>query len=313
MPENLKIAMLCNSKMAFPTLHSLHAAGVLCSLATADTDREVVNMARETARQFNVPYCCFTKEGLERQMLTWLDETKPEAVFVVTFPWKISETVLNTPEFGFINFHYGLLPEMRGADPIFESIRNRKPFAGVTVYSMDGGWDTGSIIYREQIPLMPDFTYGMLSSHLSQMGEQLCRRLVSALKNGAFPESVAQDETKAQYWPRVGEDAITLNWNEMDAETIFAIVRSCNPITKGAPVALKGWKIGICDVSDVNLQGDASAIAPGTILAIDAQNGLIVCCKGGKAVRIEVIYTAEGIFPGHKLSFFGFAPGMVFG
>jgi methionyl-tRNA formyltransferase len=62
----------------------------------------------------------------------------------------------------------------------------------------------------------------------------------------------------------------------------------------------------------VNLDGDASAIAPGTIIAIDPQNGLIVCCLGGRAVKLEVVYTSEGYFPGYKIGLFGVGQWGVF-
>ena len=91
----------------------------------------------------------------------------------------------------------------------------------------------------------------------------------------------------------------------MQAEEIVALVQGCNPIGRGTPTSINGWKIGVVDIGNVNLDGDASAIAPGTIIAIDPQNVLIVCCLGCKAVKLELAYTSEGYFPGYKIAFFG--------
>jgi methionyl-tRNA formyltransferase len=310
----MRIGVLCNNKLAMPVVSYLMGEGILCGLATADRDMEVVQGFSTLAKQGGVGYCKISYRDFAGQLQQWMADTRPDAVFVVTFPWRIPAGVLALPRWGFVNFHYGLLPEMRGADPIFESIRKRKAVAGATVHIMDAGLDTGPVLYREEFPLQPELTYGMVSSQVAMMGERMCRNLVGELRKGALPAATAQDESKAVYLPKVGEEEITIKWGSMEAADIIALVRSCNPIARyGTPTAINGWKIGVCDVSEVNLQGDASAIAPGTILAIDPQNGLVICCKNGKAVKLEVVYTAEGYLPGYKLGFFGIQGGMVFG
>jgi methionyl-tRNA formyltransferase len=312
MGDKIKIALLCNNKMAMPALQRMAGEGVLCAVATADKDGEVVALYRQKAAEYNVPCLTTTFSSYKQQLNSWVTDVKPDAVFVMTYPWWLPESLLSLPEMGFLNFHYGLLPEMRGADPVFESIRQRLPVAGATVHMMDAGLDTGPIVLREQIPLPPEYTYGMLSSQVAWLGEKMCTQIINDLRLGKELKSVPQDETNAKYWPKIGEADITIQWRNMDSASIMALVRACNPVAKGAPAMLNGWKIGICDVSEVNLQGDASAITPGTILAIDPQNGLIVCCRNGKALKLEVVYTAEGMLPGYKLGFMGIGQGMVF-
>ena len=174
MSTKLNIALLCNNKMAFPAMQSMLAQGVLCSVATGDKEREVVNTFRDRAAEQGITYYKISYKNYEEQLLGWLVDTQPDIVFVMTFPWRIPDTILRIPEFGFLNFHYGLLPEMRGADPVFESIRQRKQYAGTTVHVMDSDLDTGPIVMREQITLQPEYTYGMLSSQWKMAGaEQL--------------------------------------------------------------------------------------------------------------------------------------------
>lgn len=299
--------------MALPAMESMHNAGVLCAVATADKDPEVQTMFRAKAAEYGVPFKKITYKNYEEQLQDWLVIAAAQCVFVMTFPWRISAAVLAVPSLGFYNFHYGLLPQMRGADPIFESIRQGLPHTGVTVHVMDETFDTGPIALQEQIPLVPEYTYGMVSSQVAFAGAKLCSQMVLFLRNGNVPKTTPQDETLAKYWPRIVEADLQIRWADMDSKKITALVRSCNPIARGIPATINNWKIGVCDVSDVNLQGDASAIAPGTIIAIDPQNGLIVYCSDGKGLKFDVIYTAEGYFPGYKLAFFGIAQGMVFG
>jgi methionyl-tRNA formyltransferase len=308
---DIKVALLCNNKMAMPTMQRLVGEGVLCGVATADTDMEVMQLFGMVCRERQISHIVLSGKGYRAQMREWLLETKPDMVMVMTFPWRVTAGLLAMPRLGFLNFHFGL---MRGADPIFESIRQRLPVAGVTVHVMDEGLDTGPIVLREELPaLSPEFTYGMLSGQMALLGERLCAQVLELCGQGLAMPATVQDESKARYWPKVGEADITIRWQDMELEEIMALVRSCNPIAKGAPTRINGWKIGIVDVSEVNLEGDASAIAPGTIIALDAQNGLIVCCRGGRAVKLDVVYTSEGAFAGYKLGFFGVQGGMVFG
>jgi methionyl-tRNA formyltransferase len=310
---NPRIALLCNNKMAMPALQQMAADGLLAAVATADKDPEVALMYGQAATQYGVPYRKIGAGQVASQLMAWLQEVQPDMVLVMTFPWRIAPEALAVPPMGFINFHYGLLPQMRGADPIFESIRQRLPEVGVTVHQMDEGFDTGAIIAREAMPLDAGLTYGMVSGRLAMMAAKMCAALCKDLASGALPAAMPQDEQLARYWPRIGEQELTINWAGMDSGQIMALVRACNPVARGVPTSINGWKIGVCDVTEINLQGDASNIAPGTIVVCDMQNGLVVYCKDGRGLRLDVVYTAEGILPGYKLLFFGIGQGMVFG
>ena len=312
--QKIKVGLLCNNKMAVPAMMRLMRDGLLCGVAIADTDAEAMHMVRTSCG--DVPCTTITRKGHKQQLREWVACVGADVVFVITFPYRIPGDVLAMPRMGFLNFHFGLLPEMRGADPIFESIRRQMPVAGATVHVMDEGLDTGPILLREEFPLSPDFTYGMLSGQMAMLGEKMCGEVIESVVRAAvsglpFPVTI-QDESKAKYWPKVGEAEITISWDKMQADEIVALVRASNPIGRGMPTSINGWKIGVADICLVNLDGDASTIAPGTIIAIDHQNGLIVCCLGGRAVKLEVVYTSEGYFPGYKIGMFGVGQWMVF-
>ncbi len=325
----IRIGLLCDNRVAVPVMQRMAQEGVLCGVATTDRDAETGVVFTGLAGQAHVPYRKITQKEFAEQITAWVKEVQADAVFVINFPWRIGAQVLRVPRLGFLNFHYGLLPEMRGADPVFESIRQRMTVAGATVHVMDEGLDTGPVVLRRQMDIQPGLTYGMLSSQMAMLGAEMCGEILNNITTsaiGSFPENkegvaaswcgmplTEQDETKAKYWPKIGEAEMTINWQEMDSAMITALVLSCNPVAKGVPTTINGWKIGVCDLSVVNLQGDASGIKPGTIVAMDMQNGLIVYCKDGKGLKLDVVYTAEGVFPGYKLAYFNVTSGMIFG
>lgn len=312
MSNGLKAALLCNNKMAMPAMLSLKDKGVLCSMATADNNVDVILAFDSLAAQHNVPYVKINSTDKWQQLEQWLDESNPDIVLVMTFPWRIPQRLLEKPKFGFINFHYGLLPEMRGADPVFETVLQRLPEAGVTVHTMDSQLDAGAILMRESINVFPEYTYGILCSQLARVGNDMCIKLIGQLEAGNMPAAQQQDESKARYWPKRNKDELIIDWQNMSATEIRNIVNACNPIARGVPVRLNGWEFGLYDTSDVALQGELTGVAPGTIIALDPQNGLIVACKEGKAIKIDVIHTAEGVFGGYKLMMWGIGVGMQF-
>ncbi len=307
----MKIAVLCNSRMAQPAVVNLLNKKKISALGIADNKADVIPVYEHYSKLHNVPLTVFTRKKFGTQLREWLEAVAPDVVLVMTFPFRIPASLLAIPEYGFINFHYGLLPEMRGADPIFESIRQRKAVAGTTVHYMDAGYDTGNIIMREEIAFPQHFTYGMLGAQLAMQGDEMCKKLLVMLEDGTVPSS-PQDENKATYYPALKTEEVYLDWQNTTAADLIALINACNPMSKnGAPTVVNGWTLGICDASIINLQGDTSAYTPGSILTIDPQNGFLVMTKDGFALKLEVIYTEEGYFPGYKMASFGIGPGMT--
>jgi methionyl-tRNA formyltransferase len=311
--SKMKIAVLCAGRIGMPALQKLLEQGKVAAIGVPESKTEIVQVCRYLAKKFNITLQIFSGKGFGIQLLGWLEQTAPEVVFVLTFPHRIPEAALSIPKHGFINFHYGLLPQMRGADPIFESIRLRKATAGVTVHLMDAGFDTGPVISREEMPLPVHFTYGMLSAQLAFKGEEMCRKLVSDLEEKDRVETTPQDESLANYYPKLSESGISLQWETMDSTELIALINACNPSSKnGVPASVNGWTIGVCFAVPVALSGDLSAYLPGQILVADQQNGLLVLTKDQVALRLDIVYTEEGYFPGYVLTAFGIAAGMRF-
>src|SRR4051794_7835577 len=113
MSDKLRIALLCNNKMAAMACQRMAGAGELCGIATADTDAEVVNVFGAIAKAGNVPYRKITTGSHMAQLGEWLEAVQPDVVFVISFPWRIPAQIFGIPEMGFLNFHPGLLPGMR--------------------------------------------------------------------------------------------------------------------------------------------------------------------------------------------------------
>ena len=139
-----KIAVLCNNRMAIPALQSLHSSGQLYGIGVPEGNTDVIDFCMMLSRQSGIPLIVMKKEKFSLQITELIEKANPEYVFTMTFPWKISGGILKKYPATFYNFHYGLLPEMRGADPVFQSLRSQAKETGITVHVIDERIDRGA-------------------------------------------------------------------------------------------------------------------------------------------------------------------------
>jgi len=279
-----------------------------------ETGKEIRNILELITTDSDIKITTIFRATIKSQLIEWLDTVQPDIVLVATFPFKIPVDVLSLPPYGFLNLHFGLLPEMRGPDPVFESIRQQKSTAGATIHIMDSSFDKGPIVKRAEFPLPPHFTYGMLSAKLAHTGAEMALTTLNDIQDLKNVVSSAQDETNSCYYPALSAQQLAIDWTTMSSRDIIAITNSMNPVSRtGTQTSVNGWNIGICYATLVNLSGDTTGYTPGRVLTADPQNGLLIFAKDNFAVRAEIIYTEEGYFPGYILSAFGIQPGMTFG
>jgi methionyl-tRNA formyltransferase len=307
----MKLLILCNDRLALPALSQLLQMNLVAGVGMTAKPGEVQTVVSMMCNQFKVPLRQFRKGTFAADLEEWVYQAQPDAVWVKTFPWKIPEAVLGVPRYGFINFHYAPLPEFRGANPLFWMIRNGVPEAGVTVHRMTALMDDGPVLLASKLPVQPTATFGMLVSMLGFNGAELSGKLLQLMQSGNL-QGTAQDSAKAVWYNRPQPQDLWIDWNTMDAISVSRLVSACNPWNKGAPAKLNGsWMVGLTYVT-VAAGSYSGNVKPGTILGIDAVNGLQIACKDNTMIRADVVFTEEGFIPGFALAGFGVQKGMVF-
>lgn len=97
----------------------------------------------------------------------------------------LKKDLLSIPPRGFIGCHPGLLPRMRGSNPVAYAILDDYPL-GASCFVMDEGIDTGPVIYTERLPIRPEDTYEVIEARmLVHCGVVLARGL-ECLKRPEF-------------------------------------------------------------------------------------------------------------------------------
>ena len=110
---------------------------------------------------------------------------KPEAVLSVHFGYRIGLGVLAAGRIGAFNLHPGYLPYNRGLYPNAWAIADGTP-AGVTLHLMDAGFDTGAIVARQRVEILPTDTAESLYHRLEAEALTLFRSTWPSVRAGTF-------------------------------------------------------------------------------------------------------------------------------
>jgi len=202
----------------------------------------------------------------------------PDLIVVAAFGQILKKNVLDMPKFGCINVHASLLPKWRGAAPINAAILHGDEVTGVTIMQMDVGLDTGPLLAKRSIRLMPNDTAGSVSASLSTMGADLLLEILPEYLSGKITPK-PQPSEGVTYAPMLKKEDGKLDFAQ-DVHELERRVRAFDP-----------WPGAFMDFNGTNLKihrarveaGDASV---GKRLIV--QNQPAVGARGGALVLDEV-------------------------
>ena len=308
----VKAIVLCNNPIAIPAIREFLFLGNVGAVVIPARNREMEDILTGLLQGSGVPLLKADNKNLQETVTTAIEQHGVNTGLVMTFPYKIPSALLTLPAKGFLNFHFGLLPQRRGPQPILWHLLKNDTEAGVTIHVMDNGIDTGPIVMQEKMPIDIKDTYGLLQNKLAYLGAKLAANLLKILNYGTMIPSSPQDESLAEYLDMPTSADLTIQWKTMEAAQIIRLINACNPWNKAAGTAIKNWFIGITEAELAGTSQPGEEKEPGTILSCDKQNGLLVQALAGQILKINIIYTQEGFFSGYRLMDFGIQAGDTF-
>jgi len=117
----------------------------------------------------------------------------PHVLVSAFFNQRLSEQVLMLPSLGCVNIHPSLLPQFRGADPVFHAKLRRVRRIGVTLHLMSANLDEGNVLAQEEVAVPERASVFAATAELFQRGAELLverlgrleRRDAGVAQNGA--------------------------------------------------------------------------------------------------------------------------------
>jgi methionyl-tRNA formyltransferase len=206
---------------------------------------------------------------------TFADELRalaPDVAVVTAYGKILPKDVLEVPVHGCVNVHASLLPRFRGAAPIQWAIASGDTVTGVCLMQMDEGLDTGPIIDRAEIPILPTDTSATLHDKLAALGAEVLRRALPRYLAGAI-EPVPQPTEGVVLAPMIEKADGALDFTRPAVE-LERRVRAFTP-WPGASTRLNG---ALLKVHQVRVRPGTGA--PGTVLAVGPEGVEVACGEG---------------------------------
>lgn len=304
MNSGINIMVLCNNEMAIPAMQQLYQAGSLQAVVVSEKNTALFSLLKQMLTGTGVSIISVNKKTLESTIKKTAAEKNITAAWLMTFSCIIPKPLLGLLPGGFINFHYGLLPQYRGANPVLAQMLNGEKESGITIHVVDENIDTGPIVLQQRIPIEDKDTFGVQLQKLGMLGASMVQPILQFYQFNPVLPSVPQDESKARYYQKPVAADLMINWNTMGSKQVIRLINACNPWNKGAGAFINGMGLCLTDAEAVD-EIPANRILPGTVIALDNQEGLKIYCLDNKAIKINVISTHEGFFTGKRLKDYG--------
>jgi len=219
------------------------------------------------------------------EFLAQLRELEPELSVVAAYGEILTEEVLDLPTRGSVNVHASLLPELRGAAPVNWAIIRGHEESGVTIMRMVRELDAGPVLYRVSVGLPPDLTAGELYEMLSEIGAAAVVEALAQMEAGSLEEK-PQVHEHATYAPKMSREGARLDWR-LPAAELDRWIRGCDP-WPGAWTTLEDRSVQVFGPEPEPAGGTRP---PGTVLAADPRQGLVVATGSG-ALRLREVKPA---------------------
>jgi len=145
------------------------------------------------------------------------------------WPRRIPEALLARAPRGAFGVHPSLLPRWRGPDPYFHALRAGDPTTGVTLHRLDASYDTGPIVERIEVPILPRDDAWTLARRLDRPSLALLVRAAQRLAAGEALPGAPQDGRLATPAPRPSEEDLVLRFADEDGESLARLVRAAAP------------------------------------------------------------------------------------
>lgn len=208
-------------------------------------------------------------------------------LFVVVAFRILPKEVWSMPRLGTFNLHASLLPKYRGAAPINWAIINGETETGVTTFFLDENIDTGSILFQEKTPILPEDNIGTLYDRLKEMGSGLVLRTVNSIAEGDINPAPQSADAETCPAPKITRETMELDWRRPSVE-IHNRIRGLSPYPATHTVLRQGDT-----VTDVKIftsavdSADGIHEKPGKISS-DGKKRLWVDCAEGRLEILEL-------------------------
>jgi methionyl-tRNA formyltransferase len=206
-----------------------------------------------------------------------------DCVIVVAFGAMVPRELLAVPKHGWINIHFSLLPQWRGAAPVQYAVLSGDEFTGVTTFQIDEGLDTGPMLAYLTTQIHPSETSTELLDRLSIEGAQLALATLAGIENGSILP-LHQPIDGISNAPKITVADAQVRWSD----PALAVDRRIRAVTKEPGAWTMFGEVRI-KLQPVTVSPHVTDLAPGEVAMRD---GEVLVGTGSHAIALSEVQEA---------------------
>lgn len=136
------------------------------------------------------------------EFLEKLNIFAPDIIVSVSCPQVFKKPLIEIPRLGCINIHGAILPDYRGTMPSFWMMANGETKAGVSVFFVDEGIDTGDLCGQSEFSIDPHESLDKFIQRSKMIGADLLLQVIQDFDSGIVKRwSVNHNDGRYFSWP----------------------------------------------------------------------------------------------------------------
>ena len=188
------------------------------------------------------------------------------------FPLKFPTELINASTKGTINLHAGKLPEYRGGSPLNWQILEGKNKIFISIIKMTKNFDCGPLYSQKFFKLQSYEDIKDIHKKVNNAYPLMTQKVIEDIIKNIRPKK--QSKKNARYMKQRNDNDGKINWEKMDANNVFNLVRAINKPYPGAFYIYNKKKIRIFKCKKIKFNQN---LKPGEILYRD--NKKVIKCK----------------------------------
>ena len=273
----MRLGVAATPEVAIPTLEWLHSSKHTIELIITQPDKPAgrgrvltQSPVADWAEQHKIEV---VKPATSTELNGVIDNL--DCVITIGYGVLLPQAVLDLPRHGFLNLHFSLLPQYRGAAPAQYALLHGADKTGVTVFQLDKGMDTGPIFSQIGVGIDPQWRSFELLKVLAERGVEAVDQ---ALEMIAQEKSPTPQKGTPSFAPKISKQDALIDFMK-DSVTVVNAIRAYTY----EPGAWSLWNSEPFKVSAA-ISAQAHSLSPSTIAVIN--NCVFVGCGDGTTIEL---------------------------
>jgi len=188
---------------------------------------------------------------------------RPDLGVIVAYGGLVREPLLSAPVHGWINLHFSLLPQWRGAAPVQRALIAGDSRLGASIFQLVPALDAGDVYAMRTVDVPADATADVALDALAADGARLTADVVAAIADGTATARPQEGEPTVA--PKLTFEDGQLDWTQ-PVDVVYARFRGVTP-EPGAHTRVGEVRVKILEAQPAE---DAASLRPGQLVTTKA-------------------------------------------